>query len=40
MHFTTPNGFYFFGTIKELRHFLTNLCIHYTTVAQLLKQKH
>lgn len=40
MQIITPNGFYFSGTTKELRHFLANLCNHYITVTQLLNQKH
>ena len=36
MQLTTSKGFYFFGTTKELRYFLANLCTHYTTVTQLL----
>ena len=40
MQITTPNGLYFFGTIKDLRHFLANLSSHYTKVTQLLSQKH
>jgi len=39
MQISTGNGFYFFGTTKELRHFLANLCTHYTTVSQLLNRK-
>jgi len=39
MQITTPNGFYFFGTTKELRHFLATLCNHYTTVIQLLSPR-
>jgi len=39
MQITTPNGLYFFGTTKELRLFLANLCNHYTTVTQLLTPK-
>ena len=39
MHITTSDGFYFFGSMKELRDFLTNLCVHYKTVAQLLGPK-
>jgi len=40
MQIITHKGFYFFGTTKELRHFLANLCNHYTTITQLLNQQH
>jgi len=39
MQITTVNGFYFFGTTRQLRYFLAHLCNHYTTVTQLLNKK-
>jgi len=39
MQIIRPQGFYFFGTTKELRYVLANLCNHYITVTDLINKK-